>query len=118
MINREVLPARRSCDTFELDFGGLRKAHTISVGFYPDGRPGEVFITAGKSGEHIEALARDCAILLSLALQNNVPLQSIAHALTRDTQNQPLSIACAVVDQLTRIDRQDGQEELFSAQTP
>jgi hypothetical protein len=118
MIERETLPARRHCETFELEFGGLHKPHTVSVGFYQDGRPAEVFITGGKSGELVDALARDFAVLVSLALQHNVPLKTISHALTRDTQNQPMSIAGAVVDRLTKAERQDGQAELFRTQGP
>ena len=42
MTDRRVLPARRRCETFEIAFGGLAKGHTVSVGYYNDGTPGEV----------------------------------------------------------------------------
>jgi hypothetical protein len=100
MTNRRELPPRRRCETFEIDFGGLSKKHTVSVGFYQDGSPGEVFITGGKSGETVSAIARDGAVLLSMALQFGVPLQTIQHAITRDGQGQPQSIVGAVVDKL------------------
>ena len=40
MTERHALPMRRQCETFEIDFGGLKKSHVITVGYYPDGRPG------------------------------------------------------------------------------
>jgi hypothetical protein len=52
---RRILPQRRSCETFEIDFGGLARGHTITLGFYDDGALGEVFINGGKSGEVVEA---------------------------------------------------------------
>ncbi|UGY21495.1 hypothetical protein HU675_0026065 [Bradyrhizobium septentrionale] len=65
-MQRRILPQRRSCETFEISFGGLAKSHTITLGFYDDGVLGEVFINGGKSGEQVEAIARDGAVLLSL----------------------------------------------------
>ena len=100
---RNLLAARRQSETFEVEFGGFRKPHTITVSFYEDGLPGEVFISGGKSGEAVEAIARDGAILLSMCLQHGVPLDTIKNALTRDGQDQPLSIVAAVVDQLVTL---------------
>jgi hypothetical protein len=100
MTERYALPMRRRCETFEIDFGGLKKSHVITVGFYDDGSVGEVFINGGKSGEQVEAIARDGAVLLSMALQHGVSLDTIKHALTRDSQDAPQSIIGVVVDRL------------------
>jgi hypothetical protein len=100
MIERQALPMRRRSETFELPFGGLAKGHTVTVGYYADGRPGEVFINGGKSGEQVEAIARDGAVLVSMCLQHGVSLQTISHAITRDGQGAPASIVGAVVDRL------------------
>lgn len=97
---REALPQRRRAETFELDWGGLNLPHTITVGYYNDGRVGEVFIDAGKSGEVVEAIARDGAILLSLAIQHGADIEAIARAITRDSQSKPTSIIGAVIDEL------------------
>ena len=102
MTERRALPARRLCDTFEIPFGGLNRCHTITVGYYDDGRIGEVFISGGKSGEQVEAIARDGAVLLSIALQYGASLDTIRHAITRDSQEQPQSIVGAVVDRLAQ----------------
>jgi hypothetical protein len=108
MTDRQILPPRRAAETFDLPFGGLNRNHAVTVGYYDDGRLGEVFITGGKSGEAVEAVARDGAVLLSLALQYGVPLETVAGAITRDSQNQPSSIIGAVVDRLLVKETGDG----------
>lgn len=105
MTERKALPMRRRCETLEIDFGGLRCSHVITVGFYEDGTLGEVFINSGKSGEPVEAIARDGAVVLSVALQYGASLETIRHAITRDDQGQPTSIVGAVVDRLAEPDR-------------
>jgi hypothetical protein len=102
MTERRALPIRRHCETFEIAFGGLNRSHTITFGYYADFSIGEVFINGGKSGETVEAIARDGAVLLSLALQYGVPLETIRHAITRDGQGAPSSIVGAVVDRLAQ----------------
>ncbi len=104
MTERRQLPMRRRCETFEIAFGGLSKKHAVTVGYYHDETPGEVFINGGKSGEQVEAIARDGAVLLSLALQYGVPLENIRSAITRTENGEPSSIVGAVVDKLTEIE--------------
>lgn len=99
---REPLPLRRRSETFDLPFGGLQEPHTITIGYYDDGRIGELFINGGKSGEIVEAIARDSAVILSMALQHGVPLQTISKALTRDGQGNAQTIVGVVVDMLTK----------------
>lgn len=84
-----------------MNFGGQRAAYHITCGYYPDGHLGEVFISTNKIGSAADAIARDGAILLSLALQHGVPLETIKHALTREGRdNEPSTIIGAVVDRL------------------
>jgi hypothetical protein len=104
MMTREMLPQRRKSITFTLDWGGLKAPHLITVGHYDDGRIGEVFIGGGKSGELVEAIARDGAILLSIALQNGANLSDFSHAITRDSRNAPQTIVGAVIDALMSSD--------------
>jgi hypothetical protein len=100
MTDRRILPARRQAETFEIAFGGLKAPHTITVGYFPDGAIGEVFVSGGKSGEQVEAIARDGAVLLSLALQYGAELSNIHSAITRDDQGAPSSVIGAVIDRL------------------
>jgi hypothetical protein len=101
MTERRILPQRRRAETFEMAFGGLNRCHTVTLGFYDDGALGEVFINGGKSGEQVEAIARDGAVILSLALQYGANLSNIKSAITRDGQGAPASIIGAVVDRLS-----------------
>ncbi|MCA1452181.1 hypothetical protein I6F35_02990 [Bradyrhizobium sp. BRP22] len=99
---RDHLPQRRRSETFTIMWGNF--PHVVTVGFYADGRVGECFVTGGKSGETLEAIARDGAVLLSLALQHGVDLATISHAITRDSQNNPSSVIGAVIDRLMEVE--------------
>ena len=68
---------------------------------------GEVFISGSKAGSTTEAVARDGAVLLSIALQHGVPLETIKHALTREGNGTPSTIIGAVVDRLTEAKAED-----------
>jgi hypothetical protein len=96
---RRTLPQRRAAETFDLRFWSQN--FTVTVGFFDDGTPGEVFIDGCKTGNDIESIARDAAVLLSLALQHGVPPETISHAITRGASEEPASILGAVVDSIT-----------------
>ena len=96
---RRVLPQRRTAETFDLRF--WNQLFTVTVGFYADGTPGEVFIDGCKTGNDIESIARDAGVLRSLALQHGVPPETISHAITRGASEEPASILGAVVDSIT-----------------
>ena len=95
---RRTLPQRRAAETFDMRF--WNQPFTVTVGFYADGTPGEVFIDS-RSGGDVEAVARDAAVTLSLGLQHGVPIESIRHAVTRGVSEEPASILGAVVDCIT-----------------
>jgi hypothetical protein len=103
MTARRMLPHRRHCETFDMEFDGFKKRYFITVGYYEDGTIGEVFINHPVSGMQSEAIARDGAVALSLALQYGVPLETLQHAVTRNDRNEPTSIVGAVVDRLVRM---------------
>ena len=96
---RRTLPQRRAAETFDLRF--WNQPFTVTVGFYADGTPGEVFIDGGKTGHDIQSIARDAAVVLSLALQHGVPPETIRHAVTRGASEEPASILGAIVDSIT-----------------
>jgi ribonucleoside-diphosphate reductase alpha chain len=101
MTARHVLPDRRLGHTINLEYGGQRAVFSVTVGYFPDtGEPAEVFISGAKAGSDVEGIARDSAVLLSLALQYNVPLTTIAHAITREQNGKPQTIIGKVVDLL------------------
>lgn len=52
----------------------------LSVGEYPDGRPGEVFVTTAKVGSFTRGILDEWSVNTSIALQYGVPLSSIIAA--------------------------------------
>ncbi|HXG97312.1 MAG TPA: hypothetical protein VNJ06_09425 [Gemmatimonadales bacterium] len=98
MTDRRLLSQRRAAETFELRHRG--QAVAVTVGFYSDGSVGEVFITGSKVGSEIEAVARDGAVLLSIAVQHHVPLTEMRNAITRESDGTASTIIGAVLDRL------------------
>ena len=105
-MTRRILSQRRACETFDLRFWSQN--FTITVGRYPDGMIGEVFIDGGKSGQDVQSTARDAAVVLSLALQHGTPIETIRHAVTRSGSGQAASILGATVDRLATVSVRDG----------
>lgn len=79
---RERLLDRRAAETFEIEHAGV--AHTVSFGYYDDGRPGEVFVNTRKAGTPVDTAARDIAVLVSLLLQYGCSPKIMGRALTKD----------------------------------
>jgi hypothetical protein len=98
MNNRSPLPDRRSCETFKFRFGGQNAAYHLTVGYFPEGNMGEVFLATNKIGSQAEAIARDIAILMSLLLQHGCAMETIRNALTREGDGSPSTVAGATAD--------------------
>jgi hypothetical protein len=105
MATRQILPNRRLAETFEIEHADKR--YTVSVGFFLPGKPAEVFISGSKAGSDVESVARDGAVLLSIALQYGVPLDVMAGAITRNADGKAQTIIGAVLDQLMVSARAD-----------
>lgn len=101
-MNRERLPNRRPCITFEKEFEGQQ--YTVSYGYAHayGGGVKEVFINCGKSSTSIEPMMRDCATVLSHALQRGATPEQLAHSITRnpDANESPASIIGSVIDDM------------------
>jgi hypothetical protein len=95
---RERLPNRRVGETFELEVEGVRD--TATIGRYPDGRIGEVFLSNHKSNSAADTKARDSAIVCSIALQCGANIEIIRNALCRDCHGRPSGPLGAVFDWL------------------
>ena len=79
---RSRLPDLRVHEVFEFDHLGHH--YTAGIGRYGQGRIGEVFLNASKSGTAIETHARDGAVILSLLLQHGCPIDAIRQTITRN----------------------------------
>ena len=98
---RQRLPNRRGCTTFDLEACGLR--FRASVGYYEDGRRvGEVFLSNGRVNSTAGIMASDAAVVASIALQYGVPLDVIRRALMRDPQGRAVGPLGVVLDQLAQ----------------
>ena len=106
---RERLPNRRGGETFEFEVAGLR--YTATVGRFPDGRIGEIFLTNHKSNSAADTNARDSAIVFSIAVQYGADVETIRRALCRDGQGRasgPLGAALDRIAGLTIVRSDEG----------
>jgi hypothetical protein len=53
-MTRARLPDRRFAETVMLEHGGTR--FMVTIGFYPDGRPGKEFTHSSRTGSNLDAL--------------------------------------------------------------
>ena len=95
-MTRERLPERRAAATVNLEHGSSR--FTVTIGFYPDGRPGEVFTHGIRTGSGLDALLADACVLLSLLMQHGLEPAQIASSMGRSGSAEPASIIGAVID--------------------
>jgi hypothetical protein len=101
MTERTRPANRRAAVAFEFAHCNLRyRAH---VGFFPDGRPSELFLDSSKQNSALDAFAADAAILISLLLQHGATVVEIGHALRRAPSGAPASLICAAVDELAQL---------------
>lgn len=98
MTARCALPQRRPHEVFEFEHWGQK--YVVGIGSYSNGRPGEVFINTDKVGSQTETLARDSAVILSIALQHGVSLTALLHAITRDADGKPSGPIGALLERI------------------
>src|SRR4051794_39359584 len=75
IATREFLPAPRESVIQKARVGG--QVVYLDVGFYPDGRIGEVFLDCAKAGSALRMTLHALAMLLSVAIQHGVPLKTL-----------------------------------------
>jgi ribonucleoside-diphosphate reductase alpha chain len=104
---RERLPDTRHSMTHKFDIQGHEGY--LTVGFFDDGRPGELFITMAKEGSTIGGLMDTIGTLVSMGLQYGVPLavfvNKFAHSRFEPsgfTKNPDIPIAKSVTDYIFR----------------
>ncbi len=104
---RERLPLTRRSMTHKFDIQGHEGY--VTVGFYPDGRPGEVFITMAKEGSTIGGLMDVVGTAISIGLQYGVPLEVFVNKFAHSrfepagfTKNPDIPIAKSVTDYIFR----------------
>ena len=104
MSERQRLSNRRLCETSDIEVGQL--SYKFSTGRFPNGELAEVFISNHRSNSQADVAARDCGILISLLLQFHCPVETIAHALSRNSDGSASGVAAAVLDKILQGDQQ------------
>ena len=96
----ERLPDRRQHEAIDFQHGGFR--YVAGIGRFPDGRLAELFFNTAKTGTALETVARDAAIVASIALQHGAPADTIRHALTRNSDGSASGPLGALLDMLAQ----------------
>lgn len=101
-MTRIPLSQRRYAESFDVAFPAFTdKLYAVTVGCYDNGCVGEVFLSSYKgAGGQADLAARDTALLISLALQHGVPLETMVHACVRDEHGNPEGLAGLVLTRL------------------
>jgi ribonucleoside-diphosphate reductase alpha chain len=101
------LQNERSAITHHFAFGGHEGY--LTVGFYPNGQPGEIFIRMAKAGSTIAGLMECFGTVVSVSLQHGVPLKVLCDKLSHTrfepsgwTGNAEIGYAKSIMDYLFR----------------
>jgi ribonucleoside-diphosphate reductase alpha chain len=104
---RERLPDTRQSITHKFSIAGHEGY--ITVGLFPDGRPGELFITMAKEGSTIGGLMDAFGTSVSMSLQYGVPLEDYVRKFSHmrfepqgHTKNPDIRIAKSLIDYIFR----------------
>jgi ribonucleoside-diphosphate reductase alpha chain len=104
---RNRLPAERASVTHKFGLSGHEGY--ITVGLYPNGQPGEIFIRMAKEGSTVSGLMDSFATAVSLALQHGVPLRVLCEKFAHTrfepsgwTGNEQIGYAKSIMDYIFR----------------
>jgi ribonucleoside-diphosphate reductase alpha chain len=105
--NRHRLPDERAGITHHFSIAGHEGY--LTVGLYPNGQPGEIFIRMAKEGSTIAGLMECFGTVVSVSLQHGVPLKVLCDKLSHTrfepsgwTGNEELGYAKSIMDYLFR----------------
>jgi ribonucleoside-diphosphate reductase alpha chain len=104
---RHRLPEERASLTHK--FGIAGHEGYITVGLYPNGQPGEIFIKMAKEGSTVSGLMDSFATAVSLSLQHGVPLKVLCEKFAHSrfepsgwTGNEQIGFAKSIMDYIFR----------------
>ena len=105
--NRHRLPDERVALTHHFSVGGHEGY--LTVGLYPNGEPGEIFIRMAKEGSTIAGLMECFGTVVSVSLQHGVPLRVLCDKLSHTrfepsgwTGNERIGYAKSIMDYIFR----------------
>jgi len=104
---RHRLPDERASLTHKFNIAGHEGY--ITVGLYPNGQPGEIFIRMAKEGSTVSGLMDSFATAASLSLQHGVPLRVLCEKFAHSrfepsgwTGNEHIGFAKSIMDYIFR----------------
>jgi ribonucleoside-diphosphate reductase alpha chain len=104
---RHRLPEERASLTHKFSISGHEGY--ITVGLYPNGQPGEIFVKMAKEGSTVSGLMDTFATSVSLALQHGVPLKVLCEKFSHLrfepsgwTGNEQIGYAKSIMDYIFR----------------
>ncbi len=104
---RHRLQSERASLTHKFNIAGHEGY--ITVGVYPSGQPGEIFITMAKEGSTVSGLMDSFALAISMALQHGVPLKLLCEKFKHTrfepsgwTGNENIGFATSIMDYIFR----------------
>jgi ribonucleoside-diphosphate reductase alpha chain len=104
---RHRLPDERASLTHKFNIAGHEGY--ITVGLYPNGQPGEIFIRMAKEGSTVSGLMDSFATAASIALQHGVPLKVLCEKFAHSrfepsgwTGNEHIGYAKSIMDYIFR----------------
>jgi ribonucleoside-diphosphate reductase alpha chain len=104
---RHRLPEERASLTHKFSIAGHEGY--ITVGLYPNGQPGEIFIKMAKEGSTVSGLMDSFATAVSLSLQHGVPLKVLCEKFAHTrfepsgwTGNEQIGFAKSIMDYIFR----------------
>ncbi len=105
--HRRKMPDTRMSLTHKFEIAGHEGY--ITVGLYPDGQPGELFVQMSKEGSTIGGLMDTVATLTSISLQYGVPLEQMVNKFAYQrfepsgfTKNMDIRTAFSITDYVFR----------------
>jgi len=119
---RRRLPDERISMTHKFEVAGHEGY--LTVGYYEDGQPGEIFIKMAKEGSTISGLMDSFATAISIALQHRVPLKLLCDKFSHTrfepsgfTGNDKIPMASSLMDYIFRYldlkhSGKDGRSEM------
>jgi ribonucleoside-diphosphate reductase alpha chain len=118
---RHKLQEERMSVTHKFNIGGHEGY--LTVGLYPNGEPGELFIKMAKEGSTVSGLMDSFALAVSIALQHGVPLKVLCEKFAHTrfepsgwTNNTEIGFAKSIMDYIFRwlqIRFLTGQQQLL-----
>lgn len=99
-MNDESLPPRRKNRTVEFTHSGFR--FQLTIGYYHDGRMGEVSLAGPRIGTELSHIAEDASALISEMLQRYVSVETLTELIGRTEDGGAESIIGEIILQLAQ----------------